>query len=250
MIRLRTAWLCLSLLVTLACAVRIACADEPQRPVKIYANGAALVSADFINLLLARGVKQTTDVAEELMGAYTVGQVQTRGRITADLVPNRHGGIVDVCLRGRAEAPQNTAYKGSVTVVSSSQTSIDARKRMLVDARGLRMLPAVATCRTSIEVQDVSAGGPIIERFARRRVDRLQSEAEQDASQRAQQRIAAELDREAQGPLEQAQAAFLQKVRQPALECDAFPQHVQVSTTDKHLYLKLLHQRSGQHRSR
>jgi len=185
-----------------------ATAAETSKASTGRACGVVYFSIDFVNSLLMRDVKSTTTVAEEMLGAMTYGTAKTRGKLMVDFVPSLHSATIDLRMVGGVDIPDSVAQQGGVSVYTKSHTSIDGRKRVVIDGSGIRSLPASAQCETKSEVLNIKARGPLVERLAARRVDRKKGEAESLAARRIERQVAEQLDRETRQPLSEADKKF------------------------------------------
>jgi len=209
-------------------------------------NGGGHVSLDLVNLLLERQIFQKQLVSDEVAGARTYAETTTQGRLRAEFIPNADRGVIDFRMIGALTAPNATATRRSVTVHMASQTSIDARKRVVITPDGLFPGSSQADCNTDTQILNVEADRRLIERLGWRRAEKLRPEAEQSASNQVAQRVETELDQQAKGPLAGAHRFYLDKMRLPLVNCGGFPRDIRVSTTASHLEVRLLAQRPGQ----
>lgn len=186
-------------------------------------NARGCVSERFVNLFLERDVNDQRMIQEYVLGNYTSGPAHTRGRITAQLIPDSQQAVLAIRLVGTTASNNNVAYSGPVTVYTSADTRINAHKRVLIDAHGVHPQPAQTQCATQVQIRDIAASRRIIERIAWRRASRLQPQVEQAAAQRAELRTAENLDQQANGMLAQADKAFHEQVRAPLVRIGALP---------------------------
>jgi hypothetical protein len=200
-------------------------------------NGIAHVSARAVNLLMARKVNETNWIAENVMGAATQGYAYTAGDVSLGFVPNRERGTLEIRLQGNVNVPSMTAQRGQITAYSSSQTSLYATKQVQIDEKGLSLLPALASCNTSMRLQDIEAQSRLIERLAWRRATRMIPEAEAGADERAQAEVTSKLNEQGAAMLSGVNDTFLNKVMRPLVRADALPQLLRFWTDDSHLRL-------------
>jgi hypothetical protein len=64
------------------------------------------------------------------------GNATMKGRLSIDLIPSENSAAIDLLLTGTTYS-NNTGYNGPVTIFSTGVTSVDARKRVLIDAEGI-----------------------------------------------------------------------------------------------------------------
>jgi len=236
-----------ALAVWLVVACQSGLAQLPTAPSQTLAfNGVGHVSLDLINLILERKILEQQTVRDEVAGAMTVADTTTTGRLRAEFIPSRNMGIVEFRMIGAMAAPNATATKGSVRVQMASHTSIDARKRVLITPDGLFPGASQADCDTQTEILDVEANRRVVERLARRRVEKMRPEAQQKTSQQVAQRVEEELDKQANDPLSGANKFYADNLRLPLTKAGGFPRDLRVSTTSSHIQIWLLSQQPGQ----
>ena len=209
-------------------------------------NGFTQASGRLLNVLLGRSVEEQTFIAQTVLGSYTEGLAFTRAQILFGVVPAQDRGALEVRLQGHVTCPSNIAERRRVSVQSAALTEISAHKQVNINDLGLHLAPAAASCATSVEIQDVAAGSRILERIAWRRANRMVSEAEQIASQRAQLEVSAKLDAQANTALDGANATFCQKIRAPLIRFNALPATFQFYSDESHLRLSLSQRNESQ----
>lgn len=193
------------------------------------------VSEDMMKTGFETDVDKDMEVHEYIMGTSVYGDAHMKGRATVDLVPNGKGATLEIVLSGTTTS-DNVGRNGPVSVYSSSTTTVDARKRMVVDATGIAVHPARATCRTKTRIRSV-AGSAIAQTVAWNRIRQNKGRAEAIASQRASRRAEEQMDDEVGEILEKTSEMFAERFRNPLLRRDAFPQILQFTTTDDYLHV-------------
>lgn len=158
-------------------------------------GGAIVVSTGLISNLVARPIDESQDISQTVMGTYTEGTVVTKGRLDAQFLPANGYGLLELRLLGTATLGSGVGYNGPVTIYSSSRTSIDARKRILLTSSGLRWQPSDVQCSTQIVIHAIEAHRRVIERMAWRRAGRMQGSVEQAASWQGEIRTGQSIDR-------------------------------------------------------
>ncbi len=196
-------------------------------------------SEDMLRTGIETKVEEQTRVREDILGTAIHGNATLKAQVSIDLVPNADGAAIDLMLTGTTYS-NNTGYNGPVTIFSSGVTSVDARKRMLVDAEGIATQRARAACRTNSQIHRISAKSPLIENIAWKRVRQSKSQAEVIASQRASRRVAAQMDSEVVEVLAPAKELFAEKFRNPLVRRGGFPEELLLSTTDDRLYVQAM----------
>lgn len=221
-----------------------ATADDANATPRYNAGGH--VSLSLVNLILERQILERQTVSDEIAGARTMAETTTRGRLRAEFIPSKDRAIVDFRMIGELSAPNATATRGSVTVRMTSQTSIDARKRVVITPEGLFPGASQADCNTETEILDVEATRRLMERLGRRRAEKLRPEAQQSTSQQVADRVEEELDKQANDPLTGANQFYADKIRLPLINAGGFPRDLRLSTSNTHLALRVLAQQNGQ----
>jgi hypothetical protein len=216
--------------IVLGCLVAVTCAGNESIALD-HNNGILQVSGRTINHFFQRDVEDSQMIRESIMGASTSGLAQTSGRVTTRLVPNPHQAVVDIELHGTAVMDNNVAQRRAVTIYSSANTDIAARKRLVIDDTGLFHHASQAQCASSIQLHDIDARFRVVERLAWRRVQRLHGQMELAAAQQAEHRAAQHLDNECNPILGDAQSTFQKAIRQPLLRERLWPARLTLNTT-------------------
>ncbi len=194
-------------------------------------------SEDMIRTGIETDIEEQSGVRENILGTDIHGRATMKGRVSIDLIPSENNAAIDLLLTGTTYS-NNRGYNGPVTIFSTGVTSVNARKRVLIEAEGLSLQRARAGCRTSSRINRISAKSPLIERIAWKRARQTKSQVEAIASQRAARRIAAQMDSEVVEVLAPAKEAFAEKFRNPLVRRGGFPQEFLLRTCDDHLFIQ------------
>ena len=195
--------------------------------------GGATVSARLVSELFSRPVQEKTAIHENMMGATTVGTAWTEGTVMAEFLPHPHHAIVNIRLVGSMLAA-NQSRRGRITVRSGLRTEIDAEKQIQIHTDGLQTVAAVADCSTFMWIRGITANGRLIERLARRRVERQRSEIQSTTSIRAEREIEGQLDREVSSLMEKMSSGS------EGTLSENLPLDVRFQTSQDRLFVSLL----------
>jgi hypothetical protein len=195
------------------------------------------LSESMIRTGIETDIEENLRVRENILGTAIRGNATMKGRVSIDLIPSQNSAAIDLLLTGTTYS-NNTGYNGPVTIFSTGVTSVDARKRVLVDAEGITVQRARAACRTNSRIHRISAKSPMIERVAWKRAGRTKPEVERIANQRAARRVAAQMDSEVVEVLAPAKELFAEKFRNPLVRRGGFPQEFLLRTTDDYLFIQ------------
>lgn len=203
-------------------------------------NVSARVSRRFAEYMAARVVEDTRPFTATAMGAQSSGTAITRINVGVEFVPDTDEGSIRLTLNGAVRMPDTVSTQRSVTVRSSADVAISAVKSVNVNHHGLRFDPASANATADVRIDDVSAELQIIERLARRRVERMRPEAASDTSRRVSGEIETRADELSSELLTNAHKFFCEQIRSPLLRLDSLPERLQFSTTADHLQIVAL----------
>jgi len=196
-------------------------------------------SEEFVTAGVGRDVDDTAPVEDYILGTTIYGTGHTVGKVSAALAPNADQAVLVVRLKG-TNTSDNIGYNGPVQIYSKGYTSVDATKRLAIDATGLVAEPAVAQCETDTQIYHIAAKCKLIQKFAWRRAGKQEGEVEWIAARHAEERVAARMDDDAQELLDKANDALVEKYRNPLLRKGAFPKLMDYSTTKDALSVKLM----------
>ncbi len=128
----------------------------------------------------------------------------------------------------------SVGHNGPVTIYSTSTTDLAARKRMWIDpASGLLGHEAVSRAETSVSINDIQSnkGRRMVERIGWKRAGKQKGEAECIASQHAETRLNAQMDKQAADTVERTNRDYVNKIYNPLNDRKLFPERLQASTT-------------------
>lgn len=196
-------------------------------------------SQDMIRTGIETDIEEHTYVRENILGTAIRGPATLKGRVSIDLVPSSADAAIDLVMTGVTYS-NNTGRNGPVSIHSTGRTTVDARKRVVIDAEGLSLQRARAACRTSSRIHNISAKCCAVERIAWKRAGQTKSQVEAIASQRAARRVAAQMDSEVVEVLTPAKELFAERFRNPLVRRGGFPQQFLLSTCEDHLFIQAL----------
>ena len=156
------------------------------------------LSGKFLNEFVRVPIAEEKQVADVILGTPIMGTARTHGDLTVRLIPSSNSASMELIARGQADS-LTTGHQMIIHVHSDGLTQFEARKRLSLDTRGIRLWPATAKANTTVVRQEVSTElpgvlGDIAGRIAHRVVDANRPQIDNEASQKAATRAAQELD--------------------------------------------------------
>jgi hypothetical protein len=208
-----------------------------------YPNVYAQMSEPLIAVGVARSVDRVEPVYDVILGANINGTGHTVGYVTAQLVPSAETAIIDSLFNGTTYS-RTVGRKDTATVHSAGTTNFQARKRIFVDAYGIKTVPATAGAVTHTTTLSVDAGrggiliGHIADRIARQRVAESKSQSERIGAEHAEERIRNRVDREANPDLAKANEDFQRDLRWPLLDDGLMPVDTRFSSSSDFVFVR------------
>ena len=231
--RLLVCWMAVSpFLLALAAGL----AQEPRPPAEWTPNLIVQVHQTLAARLAEKPLNQVEDVRDNILKTDIYGKSQTRGTVTVEFVPCDNAAIIDLVMTAETSA-QTTGYHGPVQLHNTSQSSIHARKRVYLDAEGVKFGPAESCNRTDSMLECITTKfqRPLMDntvrRTAYRRYTKDQELARQISESHVDQRVRAGFDRDADPSLLAANRSYRETLRDPLQTRGIFPDHVSMSTT-------------------
>jgi hypothetical protein len=130
-------------------------------------------------------------------------------------------------------------YNGPATICADSLTHLCCGQRIVIDPVGMGAFRANAEAETHTTIRGVSAGRRghgLIQRIATRRVYESKGQAEYIGARHAEDRVEKRLEAEVNPGVARSNNNYQRDVRSPMLRMRAFPELLQFSTTNDHLY--------------
>ena len=189
--------------------------------------------------LLASAVNRVVDehapVNDTILGTRVRGTGHTTGFVLLDFVPSLNSAVVDLVLDATNHSSTRSS-KGPVTVHTQGTTTLDARKRIMIDDQRVTSLPATA----SADVRTQTAGIGVKSKFAKKLIRKMASkkiaeirpQAEAISRGRAEARARQQFEEQTAGALSQAASDYQTKFRRPLLERGWYPEMLHLSTSD------------------
>ena len=190
-------------------------------------------------------IDDASPVTDNILGTAIYGDGRTRGTARMHFVASDEHGALELRLAAKLTT-DTTGYNGPVRIYSAGQTWISARKRVHIDATGIRAAPATASATNKIRTKGISSKfrcrllDGLVRRVAWKRLRKQKSLSDHIAAQHAARDFKQQLDDELAEMLAKANADFQQEIRQPLLDGEAFPRLLQVSTTADQLQVAIL----------
>ncbi len=190
---------------------------------------------------IERSIDDVSPLVDNINGTQINGTGHTVGQLKVELVPNSDRAVLDIMLVGTTYS-NTVGQNGPATIYSQGTTQIGGRKRVLIDALGIRDLPATAAAVTKTRVTGVAAGRPggLINNIAQQKVAEGKGQAELVASDHAAARVRTRLNKEAANDLGRAARDFQEKFRNPLIRQHLYPSVFDFSTTRDLLHVTML----------
>jgi hypothetical protein len=141
-------WWFAALLFALPAAPRAAAGPKPAPNVVID------FSAALVNRTMQRTVDRTEPVSDVIQDTPVTGWSRALGTVHAELVPSATCGMVDVVLRSRVYA-QGVAQRPHLLLYTNSVTPLEVRRRIVLDACGIRLVPLLGSADTCSQLVDI-----------------------------------------------------------------------------------------------
>jgi hypothetical protein len=179
---------------------------------------------------IAGPVDDTSPLRECILGTDVHGTGHTTGQLSIELIPSADRAIIDVIFQGTT-ASDTIGYNGPVTIYSTGNTSLAARKRLTFDSEQFSAPAAATNAVTATSINDIQAKNGLIVRFAWKRAMNQQAAAEAEGSRRAEFRFNERMDQQADGLIARANENLLKKFRTPLADRNLLPELFRLSTT-------------------
>ena len=212
--------------------------------VNIYyrnANIRVALSAELLNKMIPQQQPRLEAVEDTILDAWVSGQAQTNTRLRLVLVPDPHRWNIGLEALGQV-ASDTASSKGPATFYQWGNSFFRARKRLLVDRRGIRLFGAEAEANADNNLADFETdfdGIPllsgIVRSIARSQYDESQPAAKVEVEGKIVIRATSQLDREVAQNLERAKRDFQTKLVDPLQKLNLEPTAVDMETTAERL---------------
>jgi hypothetical protein len=199
------------------------------------------ISDEVIAAGLSEAVDENSPVVDCILGTSIHGTAHTVGQATAKPAESDRFGIIDTTLMATAES-NTIGRNGPVYIYSNGTTRIGAIKRLWIDENGLFSLPASSNAVTSTTICDIQSikGRQLIERVAWKKAYQQMPEAEYIAARHAEARVNQRIDERGVQSLEETNANFQKKFRQPMVDHKLMPEDLKFSSDEKALHIRSL----------
>ena len=235
----------LSWLGLLLASWSVSAAESPRPPTLSTSqahrlpNAVVQVSARLLNHFLKTDFERTTAIRDDVLGTSVRGTVHTRLQLIPKFLPDSNRGLLQMRFTGTSISPRMVSHNGPATSISSSVSTVEVRKIVIFDQQGVHLQPSVATCRTRLSIDSISARLRFVERIARRQARRTHCATQAMTAEHTRLRVQEEVDQEAVRKLARANEQFQEMVRSPWIERDSLPKLCRFSTTSNHLRIEL-----------
>ena len=208
------------------------------------ANLRVALSAALIDRLLPAEQPATAAVAETILGNPVRGRSTTSTKLSVRLIPDPRAWQFDLVAAGTVDSC-TCATHGPVTLFNRGAANYQVRKRVVVDAGGLKINSAVADVDNSSELAGLRTNFdaiPILRYFVRNyamsQAEQNQAAADREAKQKVAAKAVARVDAQADPRLAQADRnidrTWIAPLRKLALD----PRALAMETTAKRLSLR------------
>jgi len=178
-------------------------------------------------------VNEVGPLTDVILGTRICGTVQTVGYVNAELGNTTQYAAIDIMMRGTAYS-RTVGYNGPAIIHASGVTGLAGRKRLILDAYGMRAYPAASNARTSTTINGIDVTAKIlpglVQKIATKRVYQSKSRAEAIGAQHAQVRLNTRIDTQSVNLIADANRDFWAKFRNPLVRFGAFPEQMRFSS--------------------
>ena len=205
-----------------------------------FANDNLVLQASqrFVEINGSSEIEDTTDITDVILGTSITGVAETKGMITAAMVPNKDRVSIDIRLKGETTS-KNVGTNRGVVIHNRGVTQINATKRVYFDLTGIHSDPAEAECTTDSTIDSIEAKSELMHRIAWKRVGKTKQKANSIASQHAEVRVEESVDTQAGEMLSKASETYQEQFRKPLLRRDGFPEVLLGQSTKDDLTIQL-----------
>ena len=193
------------------------------------------VDESLLGSAVNRVVDEHAPVNDTILGTRVRGSGHTTGLVLLDFVPSMNSATVDLLLDATNHSLTRSS-KGPVTVHTQGTTTLDARKRIMVDDQRLTSLPATAAADVRTQTAGIGVKSKFAKKFIRRmaskKIAEIRPQAEAISRGRAEERARRQFEEQTAGALAQAASDYQTKFRQPLRERGWYPEMLHLSTSD------------------
>ncbi len=193
------------------------------------------IDEDLLASAVNRVVDEHAPVNDTILGTRVRGSGHTTGFVLLDFVPSMNSATVDLLLDATNHSLTRSS-KGPVTVHTRGTTSVDARKRIMIDDQRVTSLPASATAHVRTQTAGIGVKSKfaknLIRRMASKKIAEIRPQAEAISRGRAEARARRQFEEQTAGALAQAASDYQTKFRRPLLERGWYPEMLHLSTSD------------------
>jgi hypothetical protein len=197
---------------------------------------------DVAENLLASAVNRVVDehapVNDTILGTRVRGTGHTTGFVLLDFVPSLNSAVVDLVLDATNHSSTRSS-KGPVTVHTQGTTTLDARKRIMIDDQQVTSLPASAAADVHTRTAGIGVKSKfakkLIRKMAIKKIAEIRPRAEAISRGRAEERARAQFEEQTAGVLARAASDYQTKFRRPLQERGWYPEMLHLSTSDSRM---------------
>ncbi len=201
------------------------------------ANVRVALSSALVNRMIPQQTPQLEAVEDNIVGAWVSGQSQTNTKVRITLIPDKEHW--NIALEAEGQVASDTASsKGPATFYQRGWSLFRARKRLMVDHRGIKVFTAEADANANTDLEDYETdfdGVPLLGGFvraiARNQYEQAQPEAKVEVEGKIVLRATSQLDTQVAERLEKTKQDFQTKILKPLRELNLEPTAVDMETT-------------------
>jgi hypothetical protein len=191
--------------------------------------------------MIPQQTPQLEAVEDNIVGAWVSGQSQTNTKVHITLTPDK--AHWNIALEAEGQVASDTASsKGPATFYQRGWSLFRARKRMIVDHRGIRVFSAEADADANTDLEDYETdfdGVPLLGGFvraiARNQYEAAQPMAKVEVEGKIVVRATSQLDAQVRERLEKTKQDFQGKMLKPLRDLNLEPTAVDMETTSDRL---------------
>ncbi len=200
-----------------------------------HPNVVARIDANWLASQIQSSVDEKYEVDGVYGGTRSRGKGRIKGNLAMALVPSQSSGKWRLAFQATARSDTVGSDQG-VSVESRGTTRIRGEKLFSLSARGLTADRAAASAKTTVEIQDISAGGRIRNNRAPAEVRARIPAVQADVSADAERTTISRLDSEGSKLVERFNNNYHENFRNPWITSGRLLPRIRAASTEQALH--------------
>ncbi len=205
-----------------------------------HPNVHASASIDLVGVPFAQELRQEFPINENIQQTSVRGTGSISGASRAELLPAKDKAVVKLLVDVNMTS-KTTGRQSVVTLSTDTSGTMKGEKTITISPIGVTTAPAQTKADLKSNIYNIRIdGGPIVQNAARNQIQQKRASSQAEGQRRSEQRMSAQIDDQLNPRIQEMNANYLEKIREPLVKTGLFPRIFDLSSSTNEIQVAML----------